>query len=133
MRISVQTIFLVLSLVLGNAAIAQQVANGNCNNIVDGDMGNTWLKTNSAGSGPYKLSSWKPNESVTLISNPDYYAGAPAMERVIVRHVLESASQRLLLERGDIDIARNLNPEDIAGGALESVAVGGRCNQRKCA
>jgi ABC-type transport system substrate-binding protein len=52
---------------------------------------------------------------VTLESNPDFYLGAPAMERVIVRHVQESASQRLLLERGDIDIARNLNPEDIAG------------------
>ena len=86
-------------------------------NEVDGDMGNEWLKTNSAGSGPYKLDGWKPNESVTLSSNPDYYGGAPAMERVIVRHVLESASQRLLLERGDIDIARNLNPEDIAGAS----------------
>jgi peptide/nickel transport system substrate-binding protein len=86
-------------------------------NEVDGDMGNTWLKTNSAGSGPYKLAGWKPNESVTLTSNADYYGGAPAMERVIVRHVLESASQRLLLERGDIDIARNLNPEDIAGAS----------------
>ncbi len=86
-------------------------------NEVDGDMGNEWLKTNSAGSGPYKLDSWKPNEAVTLSSNPDYYGGAPAMERVIVRHVLESASQRLLLERGDIDIARNLNPEDIAGAS----------------
>ncbi|EPX77070.1 ABC transporter substrate-binding protein [Litoreibacter arenae] len=84
-------------------------------NEVDGDMGNTWLKTNSAGSGPYILDSWKPNESVTLTSFPDYYGGAPAMERVIVRHVIESASQRLLLERGDIDVARNLNPEDIAG------------------
>ncbi|MCI2394057.1 ABC transporter substrate-binding protein [Aliiroseovarius sediminis] len=84
-------------------------------NEVDGDMGNTWLKTNSAGSGPYTLGSWKPNESVTLEAYADYYDGAPTMERVIVRHVLESASQRLLLERGDIDIARNLNPEDIAG------------------
>lgn len=84
-------------------------------NEVDGDMGNTWLKTNTAGSGAYSLVSWKPNESVTLQSNPDFHLGAPAMERVIVRHVQESASQRLLLERGDIDVARNLNPEDIAG------------------
>lgn len=84
-------------------------------NETDGDMGNTWLKTNTAGSGPYSLVSWKPNESVTLEANPDFYLGAPAMERVIVRHVQESASQRLLLERGDIDIARNLNPEDVAG------------------
>ncbi len=82
---------------------------------VDGDMGNTWLKTNTAGSGPYKLDSWKPNESVSMSAYEDYYGGAPEMKRVIVRHVQESASQRLLLERGDIDIARNLNPEDIAG------------------
>lgn len=84
-------------------------------NEVDGDLGNAWLATNSAGSGPYVLQGWKPNESVTLISNPEYYGGAPKMERVIVRHVQESATQRLMLERGDIDVARNLNPEDIAG------------------
>ncbi|MDN5787622.1 ABC transporter substrate-binding protein, partial [Pseudorhodobacter sp.] len=87
----------------------------------DGDMGNAWLNVNSAGSGPYTVVSWKPNESVTLQSNPDYYGGAPAMERVVVRHVSESASQRLLLEAGDIDVARNLNPEDIAG----ATAAGG--------
>ncbi|MEX5727342.1 peptide/nickel transport system substrate-binding protein [Rhodovulum iodosum] len=81
----------------------------------DGDLGNLWLKTNSAGSGPYKLVGWKPNESVTLEANADYYGGAPNLDRVIVRHIQESATQRLLLERGDIDIARNLNPEDIAG------------------
>ncbi|MFK7880376.1 ABC transporter substrate-binding protein [Roseobacter sp.] len=93
-------------------------------NEVDGDMGNTWLKTNSAGSGAYKLVGWKPNESVTLESNPDFYLGAPAMERVIVRHVQESATQRLLLERGDIDVARNLNPEDIAGAReAEGIAI----------
>lgn len=86
----------------------------------DGDLGNEWLKTNTAGSGAYSLVSWKPNESVTLQSNPDFYLGAPAMERVVVRHVQESASQRLLLERGDIDVARNLNPEDVAG--VSSVA-----------
>ncbi len=81
----------------------------------DGDMGNTWLKTNGAGSGAYTLVSWKPNESVTLKSNPNFYQGEPAMKRVVVRHVGESSTQRLMLERGDIDIARNLNPDDVAG------------------
>ena len=81
----------------------------------EGDMGNEWLRTNTAGSGAYTLGSWKPNESVTLVSNPDFFRGAPAMERVVVRNIQESSTQRLLLERGDIDVARNLNPEDIAG------------------
>ena len=93
-------------------------------NEVDGDLGNAWLATNSAGSGPYVLQSWKPNESVTLTSNPAYYGGPPAMERVIVRHVQESATQRLMLERGDIDVARNLNPEDISGvSGADGIAI----------
>ncbi|MCE8418161.1 ABC transporter substrate-binding protein [Rhodovulum sulfidophilum] len=82
---------------------------------VDGDMGHDWLKTHSAGSAAYSLVAWKPNESVTLQANPDFYQGAPAMKRVIVRHIAESATQRLLLERGDIDVARNLNPQDVQG------------------
>ncbi|EFL87606.1 ABC transporter substrate-binding protein [Ahrensia sp. R2A130] len=83
-------------------------------NEANGDMGNEWLRTNSAGSYAYKLDSWKPSDSVTMSANPDFYLGAPAMQRVIVRHIQESATQRLQLERGDIDIARNLNPEDVA-------------------
>ncbi len=91
---------------------------------VDGDMGNEWLRTNTAGSGAYTLGSWKPNESVTLIANPNFYQGEPAMKRVVVRHVQESATQRLMLERGDIDVARNLNPEDIAAvEAKDGIAV----------
>lgn len=86
---------------------------------VDGDMGNEWLRTNTAGSGAYTLGSWKPNESVTLIANNNFFRGAPAMQRVIVRNIQESATQRLLLENGDIDVARNLNPEDVAGASAQ--------------
>ncbi len=93
-------------------------------NEADGDMGNAWLSLNSAGSGAYSLVSWKPNESITLQSNPDFYLGAPAMERVVVQHVAESSTQRLMLERGDIDVARNLSPEDVAGLAdADGVAI----------
>ncbi len=80
----------------------------------DGDMGYEWLKTNTAGTGAYALRSWKPNESYVLEANADYWRAKPAMKRVFIRHVSESASQRLQLEKGDIDIARNLSPEDIA-------------------
>ena len=41
----------------------------------DGDMGNGWLKTNSAGSGAYIIKSWTPNESVVLEANPNYRGG----------------------------------------------------------
>jgi len=86
-------------------------------NEQNGDMGNEWLATNSAGSGPYELVGWKPSESVTLQANANWYGDEVAMKRVIVQHIQESATQRLLLEKGDIDVARNLNPEDIAGAS----------------
>lgn len=82
-----------------------------------GDMGHEWLKTNSAGSGPFKLRAWKPNESIAFDANPDYWRGAPKLKRVITRHIPEPATQRLLLEKGDIDIAKKLSPEDLAAVA----------------
>jgi peptide/nickel transport system substrate-binding protein len=73
------------------------------------------LKTNAAGSGAFKLRQWKPNELVMLEANPDYRHGAPAMKRVVVQHVPEPAAQRLLLEKGDVDLARNLSSDQIEG------------------
>ena len=37
------------------------------------------------------------------------------MKSVIIRHVAEAATQQLLLESGDVDIAKNLTPDQIAG------------------
>ena len=82
---------------------------------VDGDLGYEWLKTNSAGSGAFRLRSWKSNETVVLDANSDYRHGAPGVTRVILRHVPEPSAQRLLLEKGDVDLARNLTPDQIKG------------------
>ena len=82
-------------------------------NEKDGDMGYAWLKTNYAGSGPMKLREWRANEIVALERNDNYYGTKSKLARVIYRHVKEAATQRLLLEKGDADIARNLSPEDL--------------------
>jgi peptide/nickel transport system substrate-binding protein len=81
----------------------------------DGDFGYNWLKTNSAGSGAFTLKSWKPNETVVLEANASYRGGAPAMKRVVIRHVPEPAAQRLLIEKGDTDVALNLTGDQIGG------------------
>ena len=82
---------------------------------VDGDLGNIWLKDHSAGSGAYVVKSWKANESVVLEANPTYRGGMAAMKRVVIKHVPEPAAQRLLIEKGDADIARDLTPDQVAG------------------
>ncbi|WP_425515497.1 ABC transporter substrate-binding protein [Microvirga antarctica] len=85
-------------------------------NEKDGDMGYAWLKTHYAGSGPYAIRDWKANEVIVLERNPNYEKKTP-LARVIIRHIKETATQRLLLEKGDVDIARNLNPEELAAVA----------------
>jgi len=78
-----------------------------------GDFGYAWLKTNYAGSGPLKLREWRTNEVMMLERNDNYYGAKSKLARVIYRHVNESATQRLLLEKGDIDVALGLAPQDL--------------------
>jgi peptide/nickel transport system substrate-binding protein len=90
----------------------------------DTDFGNEFLKTGYAGSGPYKIREWRANEVVVLERNDNYYGEKPALNRVIYRHMKESAGQRLALENGDIDVARNLEPGDVeAVSKKEGIAL----------
>ena len=79
----------------------------------DGDMGYDWLRTNYAGSGPFVLKAWKPNESLVLEANESYWGGAPKIKRVLAKNVTESATQQLLLQKGDVDMARNLTGDQL--------------------
>ncbi|RCW22098.1 peptide/nickel transport system substrate-binding protein [Ciceribacter lividus] len=79
----------------------------------DTDFGNEFLKTGYAGSGAFKIREWRANEVVVLERNDNYFGEKPPLARVIYRHMKESAGQRLALENGDIDIARNLEPGDL--------------------
>ncbi|AZO05250.1 MULTISPECIES: ABC transporter substrate-binding protein [unclassified Mesorhizobium] len=79
----------------------------------DNDFGNAWLKTGYAGSGQYKLREWRANEAVVLERNDNYNGEKAKLARVIYRNMKESSAQRLALEAGDIDVARNLEPNDL--------------------
>ncbi|RVD43586.1 ABC transporter substrate-binding protein [Mesorhizobium sp. M4B.F.Ca.ET.019.03.1.1] len=79
----------------------------------DNDFGNAWLKTGYAGSGQFKLREWRANEAVVLERNDNYNGEKAKLARVIYRYMKESAAQRLALEAGDIDVARNLEPNDL--------------------
>lgn len=79
----------------------------------DNDFGNDWLKTHSAGSGRFKLREWRASEAVVMERNDNYWGEKAKLARVIYRHMKESSAQRLALEAGDIDVARNLEPNDL--------------------
>jgi peptide/nickel transport system substrate-binding protein len=80
---------------------------------VDGDFGSAWLNENSAGTGPYMLDHFTPNVEVLLTANPNASV-QPKIAQVLIKHIPESNNQQAQLEGGDVDIAHNLTPEQIA-------------------
>jgi peptide/nickel transport system substrate-binding protein len=83
-------------------------------NAQNGDSGNGWLRTHSAGSGPFKIRQYLPHEALVLDANTRSPAGAPRLASVILKNVADAAARRLLVEQGDADIARDLGPDQVA-------------------
>ena len=83
------------------------------------DLGNGWLKAgNSAGSGPFQLRQWRASENVTLDANPNH-PSPPKLRRVVLQHRPDPSAQLLGLQRGDIDVARTLSPDQLAALAKD--------------
>jgi len=70
----------------------------------DGDMAKGWLADHTAGSGPYRISSWERNQSIILDRNSNYTGPAPKLQRIVIKIVRELSARRLQLEHGDADI-----------------------------
>jgi peptide/nickel transport system substrate-binding protein len=67
-----------------------------------------------AGTGPYKFVEWVPNDHITFVANPTYWRGRPKMARIIYRQVPEGSARTAMLRTGEIDIALNVAPSDLA-------------------
>ncbi|MGO4155410.1 ABC transporter substrate-binding protein [Cupriavidus sp. YAF13] len=80
----------------------------------NGDLGAAWLTTNAAGSGPFVMNEWRAKEVLLLSRFDGYWRGPAKLRRVILRHMTESQTLRLMLGRGDIDIASGMSVPDIA-------------------
>ena len=78
----------------------------------NGDLGNKWLATHSACLGPFRITTWRPQDILMLERNDGYWRRKVAMKRIVVRHVPEAGAQRLMLEQGDVDFAADIDPAD---------------------
>lgn len=88
------------------------------------DTAEQWLNNNSAGSGAYVIEKWDPQVETVLVRNENYYGTAPAIERIIIRNIPESATQKIQLEAGDLDVAFDLGADQVdALKQNENVAV----------
>lgn len=95
------------------------------------DLGNAWLRTHSTATGPYKLTDWQASDHVILDVNP-HAAVKPHLPRVVIRHVADPSAQLLMLQKGDVDMARDLSSDQlksIAGSKDFSLAKAPQLSQ----
>lgn len=67
------------------------------------------------GTGPFKFVEWKPNESVTLVKNADYWdkANVAKVDRVVIRNIKDNSQRLAALKAGEIHGMEGLNPNDV--------------------
>lgn len=62
------------------------------------------FNVNPVGTGPFRFRSYRPDTDVVLDANPDYFRGAPQLQRIIYRIIPDASTRRLELENGGLDI-----------------------------
>jgi peptide/nickel transport system substrate-binding protein len=108
-----------------NSKLAKQHA------TADDPWATAWLKEHAAGSGPYVIETFKPGEQVTMSRNEAWNRGSadkPAsFRRIIIQSVPEPATRANLVERGDADLAVDLQASDVqsleAKGKLKVIST----------
>ena len=77
------------------------------------DMGGAWLTTHAAGSGPFVLNDWRANDVILMTRFDGYWGGPAKLKRIVMRNMTESQSLRLMVARGDLDLAKGMAAPDI--------------------
>ncbi len=85
------------------------------------DKAENWFLANSAGSGPFKLTSYRPDDELRLARNDAYWGSKPAFSEVVFRQSQDAVSQGQLLQSGDADIAMQVDFD--TAGSLTSADV----------
>lgn len=96
-----------------NAEIVKENGGTDAADAAGSDTALEYLNQISAGSGPYMLESWAPQEQTVLVRNPNYWGEQPYFDRIVIANIPEAATQKVALESGEIDLATDLSPDQI--------------------
>jgi oligopeptide transport system substrate-binding protein len=95
---------------------------------VESDPENWWRNpANHNGNGPFKFASISgtesisdteeltPTEKITFVANPNYWRGAPRLDRIEITYNPDNLLQLEAYEKGEIDIDASVQPELLPG------------------
>jgi len=91
------------------------------------------LMAKPTGTGPFKFVQWVRDERLVLERNPDYWKGAPDLNKVTFRYIPEFSARLAALLAGEIDIMKDVPPHavemvDKSGKAKVRTTVSSRIN-----
>ena len=72
------------------------------------------LGTTAVGTGPFKLGSWNVGSDLTLERNDDYHGDKAKSPKIVFKFIGDATVREAALENGEVDIAYNIAPADIA-------------------
>ena len=71
------------------------------------------LGEHPVGTGPFKFVQWDKNDKIVLSANDTYWAGKPALDRLIFRSIPDNAMRLIELQAGNIHVMEFPNPDEI--------------------
>lgn len=75
------------------------------------DTAESWFLANSAGSGPYVLAGYSPDEELRFARNDNYWGEPAPIGEVVIEHTSAAVSQAQMLQSGAADIAMQIDPD----------------------
>ncbi len=93
--------------------------------------GPKWLATNTAGSGPYRITKWDPATEATLVRNDGYWGDAPKLRQVDVKFIAEASNRVQLLQKGEVGLALEVPAKDVQSlRSAEGVVIDSRASNK---
>lgn len=71
------------------------------------------------GTGPFKFTSYAPDQEVVLAANPDYFGGAPGVQTLRVKIIPDNTTRESELRKGSVDLAINADFEPVTVESLK--------------
>jgi peptide/nickel transport system substrate-binding protein len=87
------------------------------------DTAEGWFLKNSAGSAPFVLDTYRPDEELRLKRNEKYWGAKPAVGHVVIREVKDAVSQAQMIESGMADIATQIDADTAKSIKSDDVVV----------
>ncbi|KGJ19732.1 ABC transporter substrate-binding protein [Paracoccus sanguinis] len=70
------------------------------------------FKSNPVGTGPFMFDSYTAQDNVTFVANPDYFRGAPKIDKVVVRYIPSDSARDLAFQSGELEIMYGRQDEE---------------------